>query len=133
MHPFGRNSEKAIANEIAAITKLCNIGKHQNIVDILRHGRSLDSQYYFIDMELCDLDLHAYIHDEMRAGASATPVIRPSPNLAFVGKDCSLQLRLQNAFTIVTQIVNGLAFAHRNQFVHRDLKPSNGNSPFASR
>ena len=127
MRPFGKSGEKAIANEIVAIIELCNIGKHQNIVDILRHGRCLDSEYYFIDMELCDLDLHAYIYDEMRAGASATPVIRPSSNLAFVGKHCSLQLRLQNAFTIVTHIVNGLGFAHRNQFVHRDLKPSNGN------
>jgi len=130
IRPFGGTTEQDVANETAAITKLCAIGKHRNIVDILRHGQSHDSEYYFIDMELCDLDLHGYIHDEMQAGFNGISVTQPSTNLAFVGKDCELQLKLQNAFTILTHIVNGLEFAHKNQLVHRDLKPSNGRSHF---
>jgi len=77
-------------------------------------------------MELCDLDLHGYIHDQMPAGFNS--VTQPSTSLAFVSKDCELQLKLQNVFTILTHIVNGLEFAHKNQLVHRDLKPSNGST-----
>ena len=41
--------------------KLCSQGSHKNIVALLAHGDLPGMQFYFLDMELCDLDLQAYI------------------------------------------------------------------------
>ena len=49
-----------IKNEIRVVEKLCSPGTHKNIVSVLRHGQLSNMPYYFIDMELCDLDLETY-------------------------------------------------------------------------
>ena len=124
MRSFGQTTPQDIENEKEAITKLQAIGSHQNIVDILRHGQ-LDTIYYFIDMELCDLDLKDYLQGNHSIGADNASA-QHSTNLVFVSKDCGLQLKLQNAFTILSHITTGLEFAHQRKLVHRDLKPGNG-------
>ena len=78
-------------------------------------------------MELCDLDLGGYLQGERSIGTENAATQR-STNLVFVSKDCGLQLKLQNAFTILSHITNGVEFAHEHKLVHRDLKPGNGNS-----
>lgn len=132
MRPFGsQTTPEDIENEINAIEKLEGIGSHRNIVDILGHGKLGTSGYYFIDMELCDLDLKDYIHGERSIG-NDNAITQDSTNVVFVSKDCGLQLKLQNAFTILSHITDGLEFAHEHKLVHRDLKPGNGNSVLLS-
>ena len=54
-------SMEDIQNEVRAAVKLCEPGTI-NIVSVLRHGKLPSSPYYFIDMELCDLNLATYIY-----------------------------------------------------------------------
>ena len=51
--------------EIRAINELNKDGGHPNIVKVLRDGWvGHPVTYHFIDMELCNLNLHQYIHDD---------------------------------------------------------------------
>lgn len=127
MRPFGQTTLKDIENEIEAISKIHAIGRHENIVDILGRDKLGTSIYYFIDMELCDIDLKEYLQGRRSIRDDNAPV-QHSANLVFVSKDCGLQLKLQNAFIILSHITNGLEFAHEHNLVHRDLKPGNGTS-----
>src|SRR5271169_2890676 len=117
MRPFGGTTAQDIENEKQAIGELCAIGKHRNIVDILHHDELGSSDYYFIDMELCDLDLNAYIRGTRSIGVDKS-ADQPSTNLVFVPNDCGLQLKFQNTFTILQHITNGLEFAHVHKLVH---------------
>jgi hypothetical protein len=56
-----RPNPKVIANEIKVLSELCHQGAHQHIVAVLRIGELRNSQYVFIDTELCDLNLAEYI------------------------------------------------------------------------
>jgi hypothetical protein len=59
---FAEITDEDVKNEVRAIKKLCGESQHPNLVDILRYGNMVNSPtYYFIDMELCDMDLDAYI------------------------------------------------------------------------
>ena len=96
---------------------------HRNIVKILNHGRS-KFNFYFIDMELCDLTLSDYI--DYGRGNKPCPIdsdviqtLRP----VFVPKDSP---SVNNLWTIGIHIVSGLEFMHSHKYAHRDLKPSNG-------
>ena len=52
-------------NELRVLAEL--LGHNApNLVGILRFGRLEGSQYYHIDMELCELNLHNYIKHEWR-------------------------------------------------------------------
>lgn len=78
-------------------------------------------------MELCDLNLGHYISGE-RLPVNDGSVAQPPINLVFVRKDSSVVLKMQNIWTIMSHIANGLQFLHEQHFVHRDLKPRNGES-----
>ena len=119
MSVFENTSRADIKNEIQAIETLQSLPPHPNIIEILRYDQPDTLEYCFIDMELCSLDLRKYIHGNRLIDAD-TADSQDSTNLAFVPKDCGLQLRLQNAFTILSHISNGLAFAHEHDLVHRD-------------
>lgn len=103
---------------------ICANGGHRNIVTILDHGVLPSSDYYFIDMEFCELNLGDYIDGKYPTFDEGDT--QPSRNLEFVPKDSSLNLRMQNIWTIMSEITDGLMFIHDHQFVHRDLKPRNG-------
>src|SRR5271156_6662865 len=53
---------KEIEDEAQAIKKICGQGSNSDIVEVLRLGELRNTDYYFIDMELCDLNLTDYIH-----------------------------------------------------------------------
>jgi serine/threonine protein kinase len=102
--------------------KLSAMGTHKNIVSILRHGVLPNIQAYYIDMELCDLDLEKYIRktwkdrltdniSRYQASHSEAEVVR------FFG--------LLYVREIMKDITRGLAFIHLEGEVHRDLKPAN--------
>ena len=105
------------------IDKICTTG-HGNIVQILLHDWFKSGSIYFIDMELCNLNLHDYIYrtEEYSRHASAF-----SNNLTFVVEDSSPQLKLVNIWTIIDHIAQGLEFIHEKHYIHRDLKPLNSN------
>jgi serine/threonine protein kinase len=75
-------------------------------------------------MELCNLDLNDYIHGVRRFNVESN--IQGSSDLVLVRKDCTVQSRMRNVFTIMSHISKGLKFMHERKYVHRDLKPHNG-------
>jgi len=59
---WGSLTEREIHNERRAVAKLCAIERtHQNIVAVFDYGQ-LSTFLYFIDMELCDLNLDLWIY-----------------------------------------------------------------------
>lgn len=110
---------KDIENEASAIDKLGR-GDHHNVVSVLRHNW-LDSTCYFIDMELCDMNLDNFIYQD----------------LDWNGHNCSLHpeylfdqhppiwWRTTECIDVMFQLANGLEFIHSHGHVHRDLKPHN--------
>ena len=117
MRPFYDTTNDDIDNEVKAITKLCAEGVHENIVAVLQHGWLKRSPYYFIDMELCDLNLENFIYAKSLDGFES--------EFESEGKT-QQEVRLANLWPITTDIVRGLRFIHVNGHVHRDMKPRNG-------
>jgi serine/threonine protein kinase len=68
-----------------------------------------DSQYYFIDMELCDKSLDQYISDFHST---------PDTN--------ALKESTASIWKIMRDITDGVSFIHSQLEIHRDLKPQNG-------
>jgi serine/threonine protein kinase len=106
-----------LQKEVQAVSTLCGPGTHVNIVQILNHGQLSNDTYYFIDMELCDLSLHDYIHQKPVSGEleSIPYFIRGA------GSTSSLQI-----WIVMSQIAAGVEYIHGKGHIHRDIKPSNG-------
>lgn len=117
LRPFGDLSEDDIRDELHATSEISKI-QHPNIVEILDHGNLNWGDYYFIDMELCDLGLHQYIHGDPPTGYTT--------NMAFVPADWSCKLKQINVAIIIMHVAQGLQFIHEADLTHRDLKPQNG-------
>ena len=109
-----------IEYEAQAIIKICGKGSHSHIVEVLKLGELRNTDYYFIDMELCDLNLAEYIH-------RATPQ-GPSESIPSFIKNAPPPLKAQQIWNIMRQIASGIKYMHTLKVVHRDLKPANGNS-----
>ena len=124
---IGAITRAEIENEGRLISSFLENGGHQNIVTVTSHGWIRD--FYFIDMELCDLTLHDYI--AYLDGKLSSPPFEIIPQLApvFVEMNCSPILKIQNICTIGTHIAQGLEFMHGKGQVHRDIKPRNGTIP----
>lgn len=103
-----------------AVAKLCNPGAHRNIVAVLEFGKLPRSYFHFLDMELCDLSLEAYIQrkwtQDVKIKLSHLIEVDELPELA----------RLSQVGNIMHDIVAGVAFIHSHKEIHRDLKPQNG-------
>jgi serine/threonine protein kinase len=107
-----------IANEARAITKLCR-NSHVNIIHVFEHGY-LNSASYFIDMELCELNLEEYIRGR-KTGVYGL-------------LDWAKAIKRGHAIflivAIMQQLLSGLIFIHNHREVHRDLDPKNGKTNF---
>jgi len=102
---------EVIANETRAIKKLCS-GSHPNIVEVLRIGELKNSAYYFIDMELCDINLQDYIHQD-----DSKPLPEAIP---YFVKNATSQVKALQIWNIVKQIATGVAFIqYRATFLER--------------
>lgn len=100
-------------NEARVIDMLCK-SSQRNIVQVFRHGELDPDSHYYIDIELCDLNL-----DDHARGK----VIPPLPDW----NDLRIQdVLAQHIFGILEGVVDGLMFIHLHQQVHRDLHPTNG-------
>lgn len=109
-------SEEEILNEARAIDKLCQ-SSHCNIVTVLSHGRfSATSPLYFIDMELCNLNLEEYLQGR-KSG------IKGLIDWETADKEGQRQFLI---LAIMQQLISGLAFIHGYDEVHRDMAPQNG-------
>ena len=123
MHiPF--NKQKHIENEAHAITKLCEKGEHLHIVAVLRIGKLLNTHYFFIDMELCDLNLDEYIH--------CTEPPYPSASIPYFIKNYPPPLKAQQIWNVMRQIASGVQHLHTMNMVHKDLKPANSKPVFTT-
>jgi serine/threonine protein kinase len=112
-----RLTPKELENETAAIRKICGQKRHTHIVAVLRIGELENTSYYFIDMELCDLTLHDYIHP--------TKPPDPAASLPIFIKDKPPPIKAQQIWNVMQQITSGLAYIHSLNLAHRDLKPAN--------
>jgi serine/threonine protein kinase len=77
--------------------------------------------FYHIDMEICQINLHDYIHNRSRL--ESEDFLHKD---VFVSVASSPFARISNVWTIVNHISKAIAFVHENQYAHRDLKPANG-------
>ena len=110
-----QRTRQEIEIEAQAIRKVCGKGSHPHIVEVLRIGELRNSSDYFIDMELCDLNLADYIYSG-----------DPGHGLPFYNKAATPPLRAQQIWYILIHIARGAKFMHSIGVVHRDLKPANG-------
>jgi len=96
--------------------KLCKRG-HENLIQIYEHGRLRPNlPFYFIDMELCDVNLDEYI----RGDVTGVHGLLDWTKAVDEGQG---QFQI---FAIFQQILIGLTFIHELGEVHRDLTPQNG-------
>ena len=110
-------------NEARAIDKLCSTS-HDHIVQVFRHNRlSPQSPLYFIDMELCEINLEEYIQGQKSGvrGLLEWEVVLEEGQHEFL------------IIAIMQQILSGVAFIHEQNEVHRDLTPQNGILPILFR
>ena len=111
-------SERDIVNEVRAMELLCR-GLHDNIIAISSHGRLLPLHaFYFIDMELCDLNLQEFIESTKKNvhGLMDWDVTIETGSGLFA------------ICAIIQQILMGVNFIHSHNEVHRDLNPQNSNN-----
>jgi len=123
MRPFAHMTWQDIENEAGVVTKLCSY-QHPNIVQVLRHGKI--GPYYFIDMELCDLNLEMYV-ERFRSEISTVEINFPFP---MEHLDLKRTNKTKNTFNILEGITNGVVFIHDHNEIHRDLKPRNSQYGF---
>ena len=107
-------------NELRAVDKLCKPGPQKNIVTALRHGKLPQTSYYFLDMELCDMNLETHIRQEWPPTVEGT-----KPHFS---KDVTPENRRDEVIKIMKDIAGGVSYIHRQGEIHRDLKPRNGMS-----
>jgi len=120
MRPMGDITSEHIENEIRAAVKLCRPGAHNNIVAVLDIGEIPMTSFFFLDMELCDLSLDAYIYQRWTARIrdKVPAFVRESPleQVTEVGQ-------------IMTDMTNAVEYIHSHGEIHRDLKPHNSIIP----
>jgi serine/threonine protein kinase len=107
-----------VEKEVRAVQRLCGVGTHINIVQVLNHRLLWNHPYYSIDMELCDMSLDDYLHPKSTRG--------PSNSLPYYVKGGGTDSMVQ-MWTIMSQIAGGVEYIHGEHQIHRDIKPGNGN------
>jgi serine/threonine protein kinase len=111
---FGQITESDILKDVQTIEKL---RRHENLVQVLKHGWLPQSPFYFVDMDLCAYNLDFYIH------SGKFQELHPSD---LAGRESPFLNELDVVMQIMRQISSGLAFIHGFHEVHRDLHPRNG-------
>jgi serine/threonine protein kinase len=108
--------EKDIANELSALDKICT-KDHPNVIEVFQHNWLLPQSMYYIDMELCDLNLSSYIS----CIVPGWPETLVDKSQYFPSADYDLPV----VWAIMKDIAQGLSFIHSLGLVHRDIKPQN--------
>jgi serine/threonine protein kinase len=111
---------ETVEHEVQVMKKLCGPNTHINIIQLLNDGPLPGSLYYFIDMEVCDLTLKAYIQ--------RATLPRPSDSLPYFVRDAGVDVTVLQVWNIMRQIASGIEYIHSQDHVHRDIKPANSMS-----
>ena len=90
------NLPKDVEAELIALKKGL---QHANILKV--YDYHVDSECFWLFMELCDVDLDKYLQHNCDSVSYSSKLL------------------------MMLQMVNGLSFLHQNKIVHRDLKPTN--------
>ena len=102
------------------VRKLCGPMAHKNIVEVFGVGKLPHSMCWYIDMELCDLNLETYI---LRKWTSALHKSVPF----FTNIETSpISIKISQIAATMNDIARGVVYIHSYDMVHRDLKPRNG-------
>src|SRR5271169_6728538 len=122
---------KLVESETRILLELHEAGDHGNIIRILQYGwLPKPHSYFYIDMDLCDSNLHDYIYNTRKTYEPRDP-FHQDPNPAYIPRELPHNMiKLRNIWTIIIHISDGLRFIHANGQAHRDLKPRNGNHTF---
>jgi serine/threonine protein kinase len=116
-----------VERETQILLELHEAGEHRNIIKILGHGwLPKPYSFFYIDMDLCDSNLHDYIYGARMAERLLAEDPSEGPSPVYTTRECDLLVKLRNIWAIMTHISDGLEFIHANGQVHRDLKPRNG-------
>jgi serine/threonine protein kinase len=100
--------------EVEAMKTVCN-KSHTNMIQYIDDGAIVPDSIYFIDMELCHIDLDQYINASTDSiiGVHGLPVWnKENPDIFLI-------------IAILQQLLSGLEFMHKEDKVHRDLDPRN--------
>lgn len=100
----------------------------QNIIEILDHGWIKSYfNFYYIDMELCDLSLRDYIdYHQLKKESFFDANTMQATTPVFTQRHRTVLEKFQNMWMIGLHIARGLEFMHAHKQVHRDLNPRNG-------
>jgi serine/threonine protein kinase len=77
----------------------------------------------FIDMELCDFNLHSYIKAQLNPESK-----KETPASIFFPPNRSVRMKQAEIWHIMEDITRRLIYIEDMDEVHRDLKPANGTS-----
>lgn len=97
------SNDSEAAEELKFAERLKKISNHLHIVRVLNTGYKRECGIYYI-MERCDGNLRESIQQRQKDSSG---------------------YQLKDVIDIITQVLDGLAELHRNNFVHRDIKPEN--------
>jgi serine/threonine protein kinase len=102
--------------EVDIMKKLCT-NTNINMIQYIADGAIVSNSVYFIDMELCDINLSEYIGGTRKVtGVHGLPLWnKENPDIFLIT-------------TLMQQLLSGLKFMHEQGKVHRDLDPRNGNA-----
>ena len=131
MRPLGDLTDKDVQNELRAIKKLCQDNSHPNLVSVFGHGQFFDRKsqltFFYIDMELCDFNLHDAIQNRQLLSHTRTDLPTIGDGTRAAVKDMlSREQELECMMKMLSDLTSGIVFMHGLGEVHRDLKPHNG-------
>jgi len=105
------------------VRKLCIPKAHQNIVAVFEVGRLPEGRCWYIDMELCDLNLETYILREW------TPELKKLVPSFTALETSPVSVKICQIVATMKDVIRGVVFIHSLGMVHRDLKPRNSKLP----
>jgi serine/threonine protein kinase len=117
--PVGVITKKHLRNEFRVIARVCG-GGQKDVVKVLGFGELSSSSHYYLDMELCDMNLENFIQRKWTAKMELL--------LPYMTTDSGPRMRTVQIWNIMEDTSNGLAYIHGLNEIHRDLKPRNSMS-----
>lgn len=103
-----------IQQELRAVDSLCRYEPHRNIVAVTKYGRLDFGSFYFLDTELCDLNLDNYIYRQWTSTMHQ--------DVTYFTTEPSSHMRMGHIWKIMEDVNNGVAFIHQRKQIHETTK-----------